>query len=310
MIQVRNEDPGSESADGGLRLWEDPALLGPLNDFWYLVARRGSQVVGTWLVPLLDSPEGLVARRRVRLLPYASPLFFEEDARRRRAVALAFLDYLKEATAGLELPFSPDFRDLGGFNEGGCFVETRVTHMVTDINGFTNSQSRRFRNEVRAALKHAETTFVDDAQAFDFEMAVVTHDEAERDSRRHFGLALASLGLCSTVEVRAGDQVVGQSLIARAGGYSVVMHTWHDRECGIRGIPSLLVDHSVKHEILNRRAATVDLEGSILASVDYFMDGTGAKPFPHPFVYWYPDRAVLWRRLEMSMDIPGRRRGK
>jgi hypothetical protein len=95
-------------------------------------------------------------------------------------------------------------------------------------------------------------------------------------------------------------------VVASSAGYAIIMHSWFDRRCGIRGIPSLLIDEVVT-QIANRDdQSIIDLEGSVIASVDSFMDGTGARSAPYAIAYWYRERERLWERLQLSMDIPGR----
>lgn len=85
-----------------------------------------------------------------------------------------------------------------------------------------------------------------------------------------------------------------------------MMHAWMDRGSGVRGVPSLLIARLASHAFSETGLQVLDLEGSILAKVDHFMDGVGAIPTPYAIAYWYRDRARLMQRLESSLDIPGR----
>ena len=293
---------------GPWRVWEDPCQLDLLDGSWFLVARRGTQVVGTWLVPIEPTPVGPVARREIRLLPYASPRLLEADPRRRRDVCGAMFAWLQNETVGVELPFPPDFHDLGAVSEHGGFVESRMTHVVDDVETFLRTQSRRCKNEISAARRQTTVSTHKDLARFDFDSAIVSTLASHRQRRAALAEALGQRGSCLVVEAGVSGKVVGQAVVARSGSYALVMHSWHDRGCGIRGIPTLLIHEIVMAELARPDTTVVDLEGSVLATVDYFMDGTGASPVPHALVYWYSDRGTLLQRLQMSLDIPGRQR--
>jgi hypothetical protein len=303
-IVVTRCDPGPENP--AYRVWEDPANLRLLHDAWWLVARRGKSVVGTWLVPIETTESGPVARRRIRLLPYSSPRLGDLDPRRRRDVCRALLSWVQRETVGIELPLAPDFHDLGAMRELGGFIETRVTHLVDDLDGFLARQSPRCRNHINAARRRTLTHRHSEVSRFNFEAAIVSAPLDQVAERRELATALAMRGTCEVVEVTSEGDVVGQALVQRSGGYAIVMHSWHDRKSGIRGIPSLLIHEIVVSELGEGQSSMVDLEGSIIASIDAFMDGTGAKPAPYAFAYWYPDRKTLLQRLELSLDISGR----
>ncbi|MGH3936170.1 MAG: hypothetical protein ACRDS1_14535, partial [Pseudonocardiaceae bacterium] len=74
-----------------------------------------------------------------------------------------------------------------------------------------------------------------------------------------------------------------------------LLHSWFDRE-GPRGVPTLLIDTAA--ETLSRLGCErLDLEGSVVPTVDYFMSGFGGATVPYPHVYWHRDVDVLTKIL-------------
>lgn len=303
-VIVDREDPPCEPR--GWRPWEDPANAGLLGNTWWVVARRGHDVVGTWLVPVDDAGGATLARREVRALPYAAPRLIDGDRARRRNVWLALLRWLQAATAGIELPLAPDFVDLGAVAEVGGFLEARQTHLVENVRAYVAAHSSRHRNHLGAARRDVVVRWHSEVEGFRFDAAVVGVREDHVSVRRRLAAVLARRGECRILDAERDGQLVGQALVIGSAGYTIVMHSWFDRDCGARGITSLLIDEIVRAELGAGRACTVDLEGSVLAAVDTFMDGTGARPAPYAIVYWYPDRGEILRALAGSLEIPGR----
>src|SRR5947209_8706095 len=127
-LTVGREGPSSLGPSASLSIWEDPYVARFLGDPWWLVVRRGHRVVGTWLIPIENTPEGPIARRAFRALPYASPWFADGQPSRRRVVWTALLRTIQRETIGLELPLAPGFHDYGAVSAVGGFLEARHTH--------------------------------------------------------------------------------------------------------------------------------------------------------------------------------------
>lgn len=309
----REEPPGTAAQTGtpatsgpGLLPWEDPAQAGLLGSTWWLVARRGHRVVGTWLVPMDESGAAPVARRTVRALPYAAPRLVDRHPRRRREAWLALLRFVKRETAGLELPLAPGFHDYGAVCEVGGFLEARHTHWIDDLQQHREGQLPATRNHLHSARRRVRTKLHGDVASFRFEQAVVGVPPDHVALRRRLAENLARRGRTRIVDATNGGRVVGQALALLSGGWSLLVHSWFDRDCGIRGVPTLLVEELAACSLEEEGVEIVDLEGSILTRVDEFLDGLGARPVPYAVAYWFPDRATLLRRLDAALDIPGR----
>jgi hypothetical protein len=288
------------------RIWEDPRNLELIGGAWWLVARRGKQIVGTWLVPIEAIDSSPIARRRVRALPYSSPRLTDSDPRRRREVWRELLRWVQTHCTGLEVPLAPDFADLGAVCEIGGFLEARHTHVIDSHESYRATQNATVRNHIKKASTCVRTVWHRDVSTFNFGASVVGAPADHVLVRKRLSAALAGRGQCEIVEAVHEDGAVGGVVVASSAGYAIIMHSWFDRRCGIRGIPSLLIDEVVT-QIANRDdQSIIDLEGSVIASVDSFMDGTGARSAPYAIAYWYRERERLWERLQLSMDIPGR----
>jgi hypothetical protein len=251
-----------------------------------LVAARRRGVAGVWVVPTDHDGEGWHARRADRALPYTAPVLLESHPQRRRDVMVQMLRLLQGTFTSLELPMTPGFRDATCCRQLGIAAEWRHTHIL-DLRGpWREGYSPTIKQHLRAAGASA-TCRREEVDAFHFDRALVAQPESQRRSRREFAARAAATGAVTCLAAVAGHDVVGQALTLRAADTSILLHAWFER-CGPRGIPTLLIDAAADsgHRDGRRR---LDLEGSVLPGVDYFMSGFGGETVPYPYLYWHRD---------------------
>ena len=251
-----------------------------------LVAARRRGVAGVWVVPTDHDGEGWHARRADRALPYAAPVLSESHPQRRRDVMVAMLRLLQGTFTSLELPMTPGFRDATCCRQLGIAAEWRHTH-VLDLRGpWREGYSPTIKQHLRAAGASA-TCRSEEVDAFRFDRALVSQPESQRRARREFAARAAATGAVTCLAAVAGDDVVGQALSLRVGtpascctpGSSV-----GDRE-------ECPASSSTPQPVAGAAtgARRLDLEGSVLPGVDYFMSGFGGETVPYPYLYWHRD---------------------
>lgn len=291
---------------GDVRLWEDPQIASCVGENWWLVARQGAELAATWLVPIEVSIDGPVARRRVRVLPYAAPRTQVTHPKKRREIWRALIMYLQSHCIGIELPLAPGVNDFGVFAELGAFLEARQTHFIHPPGLMPHMLTAKARNAILAAAARTEVVVSQSANGFDFEAAIVGVPDWQIQARRALTDVCALNGGVVMVAAKQYDCTIGQVLAVHDGKHALMMHAWRKRGSGVRGVASLLIERLAQYAFSQTDLQILDLEGSILAKVDHFMDGLGAVPTPYAIAYWYRDRAMLIQQLEASMDISGR----
>lgn len=211
------------------------------------------------------------------------------------AEELALLDAVRDGCISLDLPMAPDFRDVTACRQLGMAVEWRHTH-VLDLDaswraGYTATVRQHLRTAQAAVKVHTS-----EVSKFRFDLALVGQPADQVALRERFAHRASARGALTCLTA-AGPDTVGQHLILLEAGTGLLLHSWFDRE-GPRGVPTLLIDTAA--ETLSRLGCQrLDLEGSVVPMVDYFMSGFGGATVPYPHVYWHRDIAVL---TEILMD--------
>lgn len=256
------------------------------SDVRMLVARRGGRLAGVWAIPAEPTPGGWIARRGARVLPYAAPLLLDQRPQRRRDVMHALLTAVQAEASCIDLPMAPGFHDVTACRALGMIVEWRHTN-VLDLNAdWRRHYSATVRQHIRAARAAVSVRLDDSADGFDFSRALTQQTPDQIRSRKRFAqrCAEASRVLCLTAINEA--TTVGQQLVLIDSSTGYLMHSWFDRN-GPRGVPSLLTDIAAGILQERRSCAYLDLEGSVLPGVDYFMSGFGGAVIPYPYIYWH-----------------------
>lgn len=294
--------------DENAHVWQQTRFLQSTTDCIPLVACRGDVPVGHWVVPTSTRTGTLHAIRSPRLLPYASPCIRAEAPHQRREIMRALFSTLTKCVSSVDLPMEPGFSDLGALNEMGGICEARHTHAVRSVwADYVPTLSPKARNHYRRASRASAVYCHADVSVFRFKDAI--KDTAEVISlRREFASRLGAAGRVSVVESRIGDLVTGQLLLMRTGGWAIFMHSWFDRSNAARGTPTYLISKAMKLCFADQTITFVDVEGSIVAPVDEFLDGLGITPVIYPHLYWARERTDLTKLIDNSLNIPGRKK--
>jgi hypothetical protein len=277
MIRVEHS---ARPRDAGLPV-EARLMREAFADTATLTAYRGARTVGVWTVPV----DGDHVRRAARVLPYAAPALHEQHPQRRRDMMRALLAALQERYSSLELPLAPGFHDVAACRPLGIAVEWRHTNVLALDGDWQAGYSSTVRQHVRVAAAAAEVSVGTELAGFRFDRALVAQDPEAMALRTRFARQADAQGAVTCLTAHQESRAVGQLLVLSAGETAYCMHSWFDRS-GPCGVPSLLIDSAAAAMRATGHRA-LDLEGSVLPEVDYFMTGFGGTVTPYPHLYWH-----------------------
>ena len=306
-IQVTEEDPKSwhSAASKEPMLWEDNSLSEYLGQCLWLVARKKNIVVGTWLVPTVQTESGLIAQRPFRALPYCAPRIFNETTFGRRMVMSSFFQYLKRTCIAVELPLSPFCYDFGAITSQGGFLEARHSSVMETDYCFAKSASKMSKRNRDFATKNLLVSEIE-ASMFDFQMAIVGASPQTLDARQAFASRCSHMGKSLFLEARYEGQSVGQCCALYGNSYAILAHLWTHKCKEAKGAANFLVEDMSRRCFENLGIVRLDLGGSILAGVDRFMTDFGCKLQPYAIIYWHQERQRILSMVNEALKIPGR----
>lgn len=272
--------------DSGQPLWASDLARSAYPNTATLTARNGPALVGVWVLPLLFKGQSIHVEREARTLPYGSPYITEKHPQRRRDIMEEMLEEVLVRAASVNLPMAPRFYDVTMAGHAGLDVGWRHTHEIalTSDARWRQAYTAKLRNHIAFARRHVSMTTESHGGGFDFERGLVAQTTQQITIRRDFIRALPYHGgtvICCTA--LAKGKPVGQALAVCDLSVAYLFHSWFDRT-GPRGVPSLLIDSIAEKGRDICRCRVLDLEGSVIEPVDYFMSGFGGAVTPYPML--------------------------
>jgi hypothetical protein len=287
------EDAYLPIADAALPLWAGSLARVAYKETATLTAMQGRALVGLWVLPLVQHDDATRVERSARTLPYASPYIAATHPQRRREIMMALLKEVQARFCSIELPMSPQFYDVTMSGKLGVFVEWRHTYEIPIATEWRRAYTSKVRNHLNSASKRVTLSAESGATIFDFDRGIVGQSPDQITLRRRFihYLHANNVSVISLTAISHG-RTVGQALCVCHGNTAYLFHSWFDRQ-GPRGVPSLLIDAMAEIARRKEGCTILDLEGSALETVDYFMSGFGGRVAPYPFLYWCAQPACL-----------------
>ena len=212
---------------------------------------------------------------------------------------------LQTEVRGIELPMSPEFVDVGATIAAGCFAEWRHTHVFYRDDDYERAFSPKIRGHIKAAERVADIVICDHPHTFAFDRAIKSTSESDLVQRQKLSLMLHAQGKAKSFIAQTSKGVSGGAFLVFDHRTAYLFHSWFERDVS-RGIPSLLIRECIHWAFKVAQLTRFDFEGSIIASIDQFMTGFGARIEPYSYLYWDTKAAVLLRRIQASLEMGGR----
>lgn len=292
----------------GATLFSRRACLNHQGAIDILAVHDRGDTVALFPVPVVVAGDVRRIARTSYLSPYF-PILFRRYAcapvrleQRRRAALTALIDHIQNAYESMVLPLHPDLTDVAPLQRAHVQLEFRTTYELPlgSLDDLWQALDPTVRNHVRkaAALEIDEDPALD---AFDFDAAVFYEDPDAREQWRRLAHELVAMGCATPLVARQDGVPVGGLFLAHDGETAYNLLSYFDRQAPVRGVPSALIWASARMASA-RGLRRLDLEGSVLSSIEDFYQQFGGVRRPYFQVHWHADerrqKPVLYRYNE------------
>lgn len=251
---------------------------------------------GGMVLPTVAKEDGLHAIRSSYVSPYFSPLFGPPlnqalaEKRRKRRVLNSLITYITQEYRSMILPLHPSIKDMVPFLDAHFNLELRYTYIL-DLGTLTHSTEladSKIGNHVKKARGAGVVVAAEAESNFDYDRALFYEPEDQRLPWKQLVRHLTSHQKATTFIARVGHKPVGGLFLAfdKCGAYNLL--SYFDRDCGIRGIPSLLISTAIEYA-QQQELSFFDFEGSVLTTIERFFEAFGGRQEPYFQVHWYAD---------------------
>lgn len=283
-------------------LWINPLFVEIYNDKKILIALRGNNIVGIWIIPLVKEKNTIIAKRLYRFFPYSSPFLIEEDNLKRRETLNHFLGHITSRIDSIYLPLSPYFYDIAEFSSYGAFVEMRHTHILKNPIKLQKINNR-LRNHINYALKNITIEIDHDPKKFNFKLAIRGHS-TEQKLRSNLAVNMIKNKTAVIFSAKKGNKSCAGILLMYDKKTAHMLHSWQSKNAP-RGVISALIYKAIDWTFKNN-LQNFDFEGSVINNIDYFFSGFNAQIIPYGFVHWAKIKEQLYDLINISLKIEGR----
>lgn len=274
-----------------LPIWQREVATSRFGDPIYLLGSHG-KVNALWAVPQLKQGSLRVAARKCRMVPYLAPVLISKTRAARRKMVDALFTELVQHVDAISLPMSPGLLDVQGLAARGALLEWRHTHFLSQPD-FQKNTSRKVRNHLRRAIKRSRIAVVSTETFFDGERAIRGENMESVARRIDFARALLTNGLANLIEARENESgnVLGQAFVIRDITATRLLHSWNVGGSKARGVSIALIAEALEWSI--SQGLSLDLEGSVIPSIDMFFSSLNGQIVPYPFIHWCCDEEKL-----------------
>lgn len=301
IIDTEKYNKAVSDFKGKLPLWLRPEFIDCYRKHTILIAEKGTQVMGVWVIPFTTRGNKKTARREYRFFPYSSPFILTKDNLIRRKITNILFTSLIDLCDEINLPFDPSFRDLSIIQGLGGYVEWRHTHHLSKPL-VLEQMTGRLRNHIINAKKQMKIDISENPSDFNFDIAIQGSAE-EKKLRKNLALKLLA-SKNAIIIIAKNPDVCGGILVAFDDNCAYMVHSWQ-KEVVPRGTISALIFDAVNW-VFAHSLCQFDFEGSVLQSIDYFFSGFNGDIIPYGHLFWSKNKEGLYDLINKSMNISGR----
>jgi hypothetical protein len=255
-------------------------------------------LVGGMAVPTMEDGGQRHARRTSYVSPYFGPVFrpiagSRVNAERvRRCILRALIAYLISSFASVELPLNPLITDMVPFQQEHFQLELRSTYELelSSLDETWKRMSPSARNHIRSASV-AEVVTDPSLECFNFAAALDYESETGAQQWVELVHSLVAEDSALVLVARHKGRAIGGIFIAFGLGRAYNLLSYFDSGSDVRGVPSRLIWAAAENAAA-RGLSFLDLEGSVLPSIESFFQSFGGLRRPYFQIHWFADRSL------------------
>lgn len=257
-----------------------------------------------YVFPYYNAKNERWVERKYRFFPYLSPVFIREcpSKKKKEAIYLIF-KYIFDNYDYVYMPMHPSFTEISAIQGLGGFVESRHTHVLTDVLNLNNLDSR-LRNNIKSAASKLEITIDYDYNKFDFDIAIHgTNEEKEQRKQNALNLLKNHKAIIFTGYYE-GKAVIG-NMVTFDEKWVYGLHVWQTDKVP-RGTGPYIIYCISKWAFETKKMKFFDFEGSVMQSVDNYFCNFNAKQIIYPYIHYGKTKDKMRYLIDISHDIEGR----
>ena len=285
-------------------VWIDPVTIACYDNKEIIKVDYEGEALMYYVIPYYERDGKLWCERKYRFFAYLSPFFIRDcpNKKRKEAVYLLF-KYIFNKYNYMYMPLHPEFTEISPIQGLGAFMESRHTHVLTDVLDLDRLDSK-LRNNIRSAQKKLEITVDYDPNIFNFDIAIHGSKEEQTSRKAHALNLLKNKKAIIFTAYYEGKPIYG-NMVTFDNEWVYGLHAWQVDEVP-RGCGPYVIYYISKWAFEEKKLRYFDFEGSVMLSIDDYFCNFNAKQIIYPYVHYGSTKSEMLELIDISHDIEGR----
>lgn len=301
IFQYKND---IKKLDINIPVWIDPVSIECYKNKEIIRINLDNIPLAYYVVPFYTKNGKLWAEREYRYFAYLSPFFIRECPNKKKKEAVYMIyKYIFDKYDYMYMPLHPDFTEISPIQGLGAFMESRHTHILTDVLNLNNLDSK-LRNNIRSASKKITVTIDFDPNKFNFDIAIHGSDGEKKNRKEHAMNLLKNHKAIIFTGYYEGEPIIG-NMVTFDNEWVYGLHAWQVDKVP-RGSGPFIIYSISKWAFETKKLKYFDFEGSIMLSIDDYFCNFNAKQIIYPYIHYGKNKNEMLELIDISHDVEGR----
>ena len=303
-ITVEEYEGEIKKIGDNIPVWIDPISIKCYKEKEILKVTLNSESLAFYVLPYYIKDNKRWLERKYRYFAYLSPFFIKDcpNKKKKEDIYLIFY-YIFNNYDYMYMPLHPSYTEIAPIQGLGAFIESRHTHVLTDVLDL-NKLDSKLRNNIRSASKKIKVTIDYDASKFDFDIAI-HGDEDERKNRKESALNLLKNHKAIIFTGYYEDKPIIGNMVTFDNEWVYGLHAWQIDNVP-RGTGPFIIYSISKWAFEEKKLKYFDFEGSVMQSIDNYFCNFNAEQIIYPYVHFGKEKKEMLELIDISHDIEGR----
>lgn len=285
-------------------VWIDPVSIECYQEKEIIKITLDDKALAYYVIPFYIKNGKKWAERKYRYFAYLSPFFIKEcnNLKKKEAIYLIY-KYIFDNYDYMYMPLHPEFSEISSIQGLGAFIESRHTHVLTNILNLDNLDSR-LRNNIKSAEKKLKIVIDTDPSKFNFDIAIHGNIDEIKKRKKH-ALNLLKTNKAIIFTGYYNDEPIIGNMVTYDKDWVYGLHAWQIDKVP-RGSGPYIISRIAKWAFEEKNIKFFDFEGSVMQSIDKYFCNFNAKQIIYPYIHYGKTKENLLELIDISREIDGR----
>ena len=285
-------------------VWIDPVSIECYENKEIVRVDLDNEPLVYYVIPFYKVKDKLWCERKYRFFAYLSPFFIRNcpNKKRKEAIYMIF-KYIFNKYNYMYMPLHPSFTEISSIQGLGSFMESRHTHVLTDVLDLNNLDPK-LRNNIRSASKKLTITVDYDPSKFNFDIAIHGPIDEQEARKKHALNLLKNKKAIIFTGYYEGEPIIG-NMVTFDNEWVYGLHAWQVDKVP-RGSGPFIIYSISKWAFEEKKLKYFDFEGSIMLSIDNYFCNFNAKQIIYPYIHYGKTKKEMLELIDISHDVEGR----